>query len=150
MRSSHERRGQSKVCTLKIGAERRVHRRVEMEPSGIRVHRWEGSTDGARPFGTLVDMSAGGVRIRTGEPSLKPETQIRVRLELPDYAGISPFVETAGESLKPKREWVGWMTVRRVIALEGGDVEVAGPLMDMEDVDRGMLGLYLSTQPMAA
>jgi ABC-type dipeptide/oligopeptide/nickel transport system ATPase subunit len=31
-----------------------------------------------------------------------------------------------------------------------GEIEIAGRLLDMEEMDRGMLGLYLSTQPLAA
>jgi hypothetical protein len=30
------------------------------------------------------------------------------------------------------------------------EYDVAGRLADMDDIDRGMLGLYLSTQPLAA
>ncbi len=43
------------------------------------------------------------------------------------------------------------MEVARVRSVIGRDeVEVAGRLVDMADTDRGMLGLYLSTQPLAA
>ena len=38
----------------------------------------------------------------------------------------------------------------RVQRIGGNELEVAGRLLDMEDMDRGMLGLYLSTQPLAA
>ena len=39
----------------------------------------------------------------------------------------------------------------RVRPVAGRDeVEIAGRLVDMADTDRGMLGLYLSTQPLAA
>ena len=42
------------------------------------------------------------------------------------------------------------MTVSRVMSLGDNQCEIAGRLMDMEEMDRGMLGLYLSTQPLAA
>jgi len=149
MVSNYERRGEEKVCTLKISAERRQHRRHDLEHRGLPVHRHDPRQVNGQ-LGTLVDVSAGGVRVRTRDASIRPETQIRVRLELPEYAGVSPFVDTAGEQLSPKRDWVGWMTVRRVTQREDGTLEIAGPLEDMQDIDRGMLGLYLSTQPLAA
>jgi hypothetical protein len=34
--------------------------------------------------------------------------------------------------------------------VDANHVDVAGKLVDMDDLDRGMLGLYLSTQPIAA
>jgi hypothetical protein len=73
-----------------------------------------------------------------------------VRIELPVYAGISPFVDANDKQLAPKREWVGWMAVARVNKVDDKRVEVAGRLVDMDEMDRGMLGLYLSTQPLAA
>ncbi|HLL87879.1 MAG TPA: PilZ domain-containing protein, partial [Tepidisphaeraceae bacterium] len=118
---------------------------------GIAVDRWDGGRRLGKSFGRLVDLSAGGVRIRTeGANAVKPDSQIRVRLSLPDYAGICPFVDTTSPEPKPKREWIGWMTVNRVIKTSDGKTDVAGRLVDMEDMDRGMLGLYLSTQPLAA
>ena len=65
-------------------------------------------------------------------------------------AQMKQFIDTTGPNLSGKREWVGWMTVRRVDPRDDGNYDVAGPLVDMEEMDRGMLGLYLSTQPMAA
>ena len=56
----------------------------------------------------------------------------------------------ASEGIKPKREWVGWMAVTRVSPVDSKRVDVAGRLVDMDEMDRGMLGLYLSTQPLAA
>ena len=81
---------------------------------------------------------------------VRPDNQIRLRLELPDYAGIAPFIDTNGPTLKPKREWVGWLAVSRVQKISANECDVAGRLVDMEDIDRGMLGLYLSTHPIAA
>jgi hypothetical protein len=158
MVSTHERRGSEKVCTVKLGAERRRYRRHDLEHRGLPVFRWQGYRparlpDGMTPasaLGTLIDLSAGGARIVTSDRSIRPESHIRVRLELPEYAGITAFIDTSGEHLAGKREWIGWMTVRRVVERADGQLEVAGPLEDMAEVDRGMLGLYLSTQPMAA
>ncbi len=132
------------------GSDRRQHRRHDLEQQGIPIDRWDGNRAAKKSFGRIVDLSAGGVRIRTEQANVKAEHQIRVRLELPVYAGISPFVDTSAGVPQPKRDWVGWMTVSRVQKLDNNEMEVAGQLVDMEDMDRGMLGLYLSTQPMAA
>ena len=130
--------------------ERRRHRRHDLERQGIAVERWDGLRRVARPFGKIVDLSAGGVRLRTTETAVRPDNQIRVRLELPAYAGICPFVDTTAAHPQPKREWVGWIAVNRVQKVAREEYDVAGTLVDMEDIDRGMLGLYLSTQPLAA
>ena len=135
------------------GSERREYRRHDLEQQRLTLYRWDGHRRGATVFGQIVDISAGGVRIRTTERNLRPDHQIRVRLELPTYAGICPFIDTTtGRDPAPKHEWVGWMAVCRVTPVEGseGEFEVAGRLLDMEEIDRGMLGLYLSTQPLAA
>ncbi len=140
-----------KLTVESDGAERREHRRHDMEFQGIAVDRWDGSRRSGKQFGRLVDLSASGVRIRTEQTDVKPDNQIRVRLELPAFAGISPFIAASDKGLEPKREWVGWMTVARVNKVDGGrSVDVAGRLVDMDEMDRGMLGLYLSTQPLAA
>ena len=131
-------------------AERRRHRRHDMEQQGIAVERWDGARRVSQPFGRLVDLSASGVRVRTNEAGVRADNQIRVRLELPAYAGICPFIDTTADSPRPKREWVGWMAVSRVDKVTADQFDVAGMLVDMEDMDRGMLGLYLSTQPLAA
>ena len=136
---------------LVLDPERREHRRHDLEHQGITVERWDSARRGGAVLGQIVDLSAGGVRIRTTERNLRPDSQIRVRLELPAYAGICPFIDTTtGRDPQPKSEWVGWMAVCRVRPVGGGEVEVAGRLLDMEEIDRGMLGLYLSTQPLAA
>jgi len=150
MAITHERRGETKVCTMKIGAERRKFRRHEFDQRGVSVERFDGDKRAGKIFGHLIDISAGGVRIRTPEADVKADAQIRVRLELPTYAGITPFINSTGTTLEGRREWVGWMTVRRVLKIEDGNFDIAGPLEDMEEMDRGMLGLYLSTQPLAA
>jgi hypothetical protein len=130
--------------------ERRAHRRADLEQQGLAVERWDGSRRIAKPFGQIVDLSAGGVRIRTEQTNVRADNQIRLRLELPEYAGISPFIDNTGPNLEPKREWVGWLAVNRVQKVDDNHVDVAGRLVDMDEMDRGMLGLYLSTQPLAA
>lgn len=129
--------------------DRRTHRRHDLEQQGIPIERFDGRR-GVDPIGRIVDISAGGVRVRTTQRGLRPDHQIRVRLELPSFAGISPFIDTATGQPQPKQEWIGWMAVCRVIDTGDGEVEVAGRLLDMEEMDRGMLGLYLSIQPLAA
>ena len=129
--------------------DRREHRRHDLEQQSIPVERWDGRR-GADVIGRIVDISAGGVRLRTRQRDLRPDHQLRVRLELPPFAGISPFIDTAAGRAEPKQEWVGWMAVCRVIDTGDGECEIAGRLLDMEEMDRGMLGLYLSTQPLAA
>jgi hypothetical protein len=150
MTTLHERATQISTLDETPGAERRAHRRADLEQQGIGVERWDGARRIGKPFGQIVDLSAGGVRIRTEQKNLRPDNQIRLRLELPEYAGISPFIDSDGQSLSPKREWVGWLAVNRVQKVNEKQVEVAGRLVDMEEIDRGMLGLYLSTQPLAA
>lgn len=152
--------GRSQQSSMKIGpngierpgAERRQFRRHDLEQSGITVERWDGARQQGQPMGKLVDLSAGGVRVRVSDSntSIKPDGQIRVKLSLPDYAGICPFVDTSSSDPQPKREWVGWMTVARVAKINDRTTDVCGRLVDMDEMDRGMLGLYLSTQPLAA
>lgn len=132
------------------GPDRREHRRYDLEPQAIRIDRWEGGSKGQGSLGQVLDLSAGGVRIRTTQANLKADRQIRVRLELPVYSSICPFVDTTNGKPVGKREWVGWMAVARVTPTRDGAFDVAGRLVDMEEIDRGMLGLYLSTQPLAA
>ena len=127
--------------------ERREHRRHNLEGRGVNVHRWDFGRHGTLVLGEIVDLSSGGVRIRTRQTHIKPDQQIRVRLELPSYAGISACVDKTGEAPMPTNEWVGWMAVTRVQQRGDSEAEVAGRLMDMDELDRGMLSLYLSTQP---
>src|SRR5207302_8657537 len=75
------------------GAERREHRRYELGGQTLGVNRWDGRRREALDFGYLMELSAGGVRVRTGQGNIQPDHQIRVRLEMPSYAGICPFVE---------------------------------------------------------
>src|SRR6266545_4610822 len=140
--------GQYRISVEAEGAERREHRRHDLENQEILIDRWDGSRRAGQPFGQIIDLSAGGVRIRTEQSNLRPDQQVRVRIELPSYAGICPFIDTTQKEVQPKREWVGWMAVARVNKVDEKVVDVAGRLVDMDEMDRGMLGLYLSTQPM--
>ena len=150
MPESDVRETASRTRRVPPQAERRMHRRHDMELHEISVDRWDAARGGRAPFGRIIDLSAGGIRIRTVQGNIHPDQQIRVRIELPHFAGICPFVDMTGGEPRPKREWVGWMTVSRVTAFGPTRYEVAGRLVDMEEIDRGMLGLYLSTQPLAA
>jgi hypothetical protein len=134
------------------GAERRQHRRHDLEQQSLKIDRWDGSKRAGNVFGEIVDLSAGGVRVRTEQKNIQADHQIRVRLELPEYAGISPFIDntTDSDGPQPKREWVGWMAVTRVFPVDEKRCDIAGRLIDMDEMDRGMLSLYLSTQPLAA
>src|SRR5688500_19108821 len=79
-----------KIAVESDGAERREHRRHDLEMQSLTVDRWD-SARGGQVLGQLVDLSSGGVRIRTEQANIKPDNQIRVRLELPEYAGKRPF-----------------------------------------------------------
>jgi hypothetical protein len=122
-----------------------------MEIHRVTVERWDGRRRIGHELGEVMDLSSGGMKIRSPRvSSLRQDQQIRLRIELPAYAGISPFVDTSKNIPQPKNEWVGWLSVCRVDTNEDGTVTIAGKLVDMEEMDRGMLGLYLSTQPLAA
>ena len=136
--------------TTGSGSERREHRRYELGGQTLSVNRWDGRKREPLDFGFLVDVSAGGVRVRTMDGNIKEDNQIRVRLEMPSYAGICPFIEAAAGTAKPKTEWIGWMAVSRVKKIDNNQYDICGRLIDMDEMDRGMLGLYLSTQPLAA
>jgi hypothetical protein len=146
----HRSAKNSRTARTAPAAERREHRRHDLEQQGIPVERYEAGRRSRETLGQIMDISAGGVRLRTNDSNLRPDHQVRVRLELPNYAGISPFVDTASGEPHPKREWVGWIAVSRVQCIGSNSYEVGGRLVDMEEIDRGMLGLYLSTQPLAA
>ena len=76
-----------KIAVDSDGDERRQHRRHDLEQQGIAVDRWDGAKRASKEFGRIVDLSAGGIRIRTTQKNVKADGQIRVRLELPTYAG---------------------------------------------------------------
>lgn len=151
MTTLHEQPATKTAASSNAGRERRKHRRHDMAMQGIAVDRWDSKRRVGKSFGEIVDISAGGVRIRTQADDVLPDGQIRLRLELPDYAGISPFIESNETGkMEAKREWIGWMNVKRVNRIDSTRIDIAGQLVDMSDLDRGMLGLYLSTQPLAA
>ncbi len=129
--------------------DRRRHRRHDYETSHVTVERWDGPTKIGRPFGEMIDLSAGGIRIRTTVSDLRVGAQVRIRLRLPIYAGISPFVSADGTG-KGSNEWCGWMTITRLQKVDDEHFDIAGRLVDMREIDRGMLTLYLSAQPLAA
>jgi hypothetical protein len=154
---THQRHVEEPTPTMSMkifgaaNSERRAHRRHDLEGQQIVVQQCNGPRRSGHALGQLVDISTGGVRIRTERAGdLRVDQQIRVRLELPTYAGIFPFVDTTGPKIQPKREWEGWMAVSRVRKINNHLSEVAGRLVDMQEMDKGMLGLYLSTQPLAA
>jgi hypothetical protein len=135
--------------TLTRNVERRKHRRHDMEMQNIVVERWDAMREHGVSLGTIVDISPGGIRLRARHAGITPDTHIRLRIKLPTYAGISPFIDHENDH-KPKSDWVGWMVVTRVERRADGFTDIAGRLVDMDEVDQGMFGLYLSTQPMAA
>src|SRR4051794_32555780 len=111
------------------GRERREYRRHDLEAFQIAVDRWDGGGGVKKgSFGRLVDLSAGGLRIRTSERTVRADQQIRVRLELPTFAGICPFVDTRAGQPQPSRSWVGWLAVSRVRRINDLESEVAGRL----------------------
>ena len=129
--------------------DRRRYRRHDLETSGLKVERYDGPSKGGRPLGDAVDLSASGIRVRIRNPELKVGSQLRIRLCLPAYAGISPFVTSDGTG-RASNEWTGWMTVTRMSKVNSDLWDVAGRLVDMREIDRGMLTLYLSAHPLAA
>jgi hypothetical protein len=149
MKSATSSRGHSIPISMKA-SDRREHRRHDLERQGVEVERWDGQHRAGVALGRIVDISPGGVRMRTTQADLRADQQIRVRVSLPAYAGISPFVAPSAKGLQPKGDWIGWLSVCRVVPLGDQEVEVAGRLVDMDEMDQGMLGLYLSTQPLAA
>jgi hypothetical protein len=132
-----------------IIVERRAHRRHDLQQQVVPVERWDVRSKAGVVVGHVIDMSSGGMRIRTTTP-VRADQQIRLRLKLPSYAGISPFIDVSTGAARPKNEWIGWMAVCRVAKVDDRTYDLGGRLIEMDDLDRGMLGLYLSTQPLAA
>lgn len=130
--------------------ERRRFRRHELLGPQVIVEGWDASRSTAVPMGEILDLSAGGVRVRTGDPTLAPGQVVQIRLRLPSHAGISPFVNYAGSAIRPSCEWVGRFAVLRRFEREDGTIDLGGRLLGMDESTRGMLGLYLSIQPLAA
>lgn len=138
------------IAEIRIDTDRREFRRHDMAGQDIEIDRLAGDKRRGNRLGKIMDLSAGGIRILTTETHVRPEQQIRLCIDLPAYAGISPFVQQGDQNLEPTGHWVGWMLVTRVVQIDDDHTEIAGRLVDMNDCNRGMLGLYLSTQPMAA
>src|SRR4051812_16146735 len=88
---------EAKQAAAAAGRDRRIHRRHDLEQQSIDIKRVDSSKQDAAVLGRIMDISAGGVRIRASKADVRSDQQIRVRLELPDYAGICPFVDTTGE-----------------------------------------------------
>ena len=134
--------------TLTQNVERRKHRRHDLSEQELPVYAVIAGAPADTAMGQLLDISAGGIRFNTSSPAIRPNTALGVQLSLPSFAGIRPFVDKFdGES--PASEWSGVLTVIRVVRATDGSYEVAGRIADMSDGERGLLGLYLSTQPMA-
>ncbi len=101
-------------------------------------------------LGEILDLSSGGLRLVTRDASAKPGDVTEVRLTLPPHAGIQPFIRLADDQPEPSCAWQGRFEVARRVDRGDGTFELGGKFCDMTPVDRGMLGLYLSTQPLAA
>lgn len=135
--------------TLTDNVERRKHRRHDLSDFDLPVYAMVETTSKQTVLGKLMDISAGGMRFRTTSRNVTPNSRIEVQLTLPAYAGIRPFVDQLDEQ-KFSTEWNGQLLVTRVSRLEDGTFDVAGQLLGLNDGERGLLGLYLSTQPIAA
>ena len=134
----------------RIWSDRRAYRRYDIEPWDIRLHHLDGPEDGVgMVLGHLVDLSAGGLRFHTTQANLQLAQQIRVRLELPS-SGVSPFVDVSQGHARGKRHWTGSMEIARIRPRTDGSFEIGGRLIDMNEIDRGMLGLYLSSRTLLA
>lgn len=140
----------SDVVRMSIGpvAERRKCRRHDLEQRELSVQRWDAARQTGTSIGQIVDLSASGMKFKTRSAAFRTDSHIKVRLDLPAYAGIAPFF--GAEDQSGRTDWAGWLVVTRVQKSFDGGYEVAGRLMDMDEMNRGMLGLYLSTQPLAA
>jgi hypothetical protein len=139
-----------KSVASKPATERRVHRRLPMENHNLQVQRIDRRAGQPVAFGQLMDISASGVRIRVNDGKLEPQRQLRIRLQLPTFGMIAPFLSAHSRRVQPSNDWTGWMEVCRVHQVDEYHWDVAGRMLDMREMERGMLGLYLSTQPMAA
>ena len=129
-------------------AERRKYRRHDLEQRDLQVQRWDAARQLGTDIGQIIDLSATGLKFKTASTAFRTDSHIRVRLDLPPYAGIAPFF--GAEDQHARTDWSGWLVVTRIQQVFDGSYEVAGRLMDMDEMNRGMLGLYLSTQPLAA
>ena len=138
-------------------ADRRRHRRHELAGGGQGVVVERRTTgDAYTPIGYVADLSAGGVRIvLAGDAGadIAPGDRVDVRLSLPDHAGLRPFVRLANSEPTDAEfsgEWTGSFKVCRRADLSESGIQLGGTFEGMADLDRGMLGLYLSVHPLAA
>jgi hypothetical protein len=134
--------------TLTRNAERRKHRRHDLSDQDLPVYAVVSGSPADTARGTLLDISSGGIKFATQSSAIHPTSRISVQLTLPSFAGIKPFIGKFDE--QPTTNWQGEMQVTRVDRRDDGSYEIAGRLMEMSDGERGLLGLYLSTQPLAA
>lgn len=134
--------------TLTQNVERRKHRRHDLSEHDLPVYAVIDGMPADTARGTLKDISSGGMRFTTQSNGIRPDSRISVQLSLPPFAGIRAFINKSNE--QPATEWQGTLSVTRVIRQEDGSYEVAGRLLDLSEGERGLLGLYLSTQPLAA
>ncbi|MEM1012485.1 MAG: PilZ domain-containing protein [Planctomycetota bacterium] len=126
-------------------ADRRRHRRHQTAFPAIAQ-----PIESQAVIGEIIDLSSGGARLVTTDASAKPGDVTEVRLTLPPHAGIQPFIRLASDEVQPTCAWQGKFEIARRIDRGDGTFELGGKFCDMTPVDRGMLGLYLSTQPLAA
>ena len=129
--------------------ERRRFRRQDMQALHVEIARVGARAAVVDGLGQLMDLSPGGMRIRTTATELVAGTQLKVRLELPAYAGISPFVAGDGSG-RGTNVWTGRIEVVRSYRIAEDKWDVACKALDMREIDRGMLTLYLSAHPLAA
>ena len=129
--------------------ERRRFRRQDMESMHVTIGRIGAKAESIDPLGQLMDLSPGGMRIRTTAGDLTAGAQLKVHIQLPAYAGISPFVAGDGSGTGTN-EWSGRIEVVRAYRIAEDKWDVACRTIDMREIDRGMLTLYLSAHPLAA
>ena len=139
----------SPVMRIVRDSDRRRDRRRSFEGRQLVVEQVDAKTFRAFKIGMLIDLSTNGLRFKTGDTTLSEGSIVQIRLTLPSFTGISPFLVRNGTPV-PSSQWTGWITVARVVERLDGTHDVAGEMMGLDEVDLGMLGLYLSTQPLAA
>ena len=134
--------------TLTQNVERRKHRRHDLSDQDLPIYAVNDGQPADTALGKLLDISSGGMKFQTRSGAIRPNSRIGVQFSLPSFGGVRAFVDHETEGFTT--DWTGFMTVTRVIRQSDGSFEVAGQLMDLSDGERGLLGLYLSTQPLAA
>src|ERR1044072_6913783 len=107
MVQAHRGRKDEQAMGIDAMAERREHRRHNLMLQDVAVERCGVSDNESECLGRIIDLSSGGMRIRTRAGHLRPDQQVKLRLELPAYAGICPFVDASGPALRPKTDWTG-------------------------------------------